>query len=341
MRLDAAQLSAQVQQRLAPVYLISGDDPLLVEECCAQVRQHAQAAGYERTPLMVESGFDWNSLFADMYSPSLFSPRALYEVRIPNGKPGETGAGILTQLAQKPPPHTILLVVAPKLDKAALSTKWVEALEAAGALVQVWPLDAARLPDWIERRLHASGVAAEPGVSQLLAHHMEGNLLAAAQEIDKLALLFPDQTIRAEDVVEGLSDNSCFTVFNWVDACLAGDASDMRRKLARLRTEGVEPILLLWAAAREFRAMAQMSQAIKAGKGEAAVLAQFHVWSTRKPIVTRALRRLPAGRWLGLVVQAARADRVLKGRQQGDIWHELERLGLACCMVPLPAPLAR
>lgn len=336
MRVDASQLANQVQQRLAPVYLISGDEPLLAEECCALVRDRARAAGYERTALTVESGFDWNALFADMYSPSLFSPRALYEVRLASGKPGDTGGAILAQLAQKPPPHTVLLVVTGKLDKTSQASKWVTALETAGVFVQVWPIEAARLPDWINRRLRAQGLSAEPAVTELLAYHMEGNLLAAAQEIDKLALLFPDQTIRADDVAEVLSDSSRFTVFGWVDACVGGDAGEVRRKLARLRTEGVEPILLLWAIARELRTLAQMALALKGGKNEQAVLAQFHVWANRKLLVSKALRRLPAGRCLGLLGQAARADRVLKGRAPGDIWHELERLGLACCAVPLP-----
>lgn len=330
MRIDSAQLAQQLAQALAPVYLLSGDEPLLLDECCAAIRARAAADGYERNVYTVESGFDWNDLFAAMHAPSLFAPRSLYELRIPSAKPGEVGAKMLAQLAEHPPAQTVLLVVCAKLDKTALQSKWVQALEAAGVGIALWPIEAARLPLWLTQRMQARGVQAAPGVAELLAYHMEGNLLAAAQEIDKLALLFGAQRVELEDIAASLSDNSRFSVYAWVDACIGGDSADCLRKLARLRTDASEPALMIWALVREVRSLAQMAQAVKKGKPVAAVLQEYYVWAQRKPVVTKALQRLSAGAWLGILSRAAHAERVLKGRAAGDIWFELELLSLAC-----------
>lgn len=340
MRLDAAQLPAQVKQKLAPAYLVAGDEVLLVEECCAEVRAQAATLGYERNLYTVEPGFDWNALFAEYYSPSLFAPRSLFEVRIPTGKPGDIGGKMLAQLVENPAPHALLLLVAPKLDKAQQQSAWVSAVSERGVLVNVWPLDSARWREWVAQRLKSRGVHAAPEVVQQLAYHMEGNLLACAQEIDKLALLFGDRTVQPQDIAETLSDNSRFTIYGWVDACLAGDAGDALRKLARVRAEGTEPILLLWAFAREARTLSRMARAVADGQNLAQVIQAHGVWSSRKPLVSQALRRLKPAQWLRLIGDCAHADRVLKGRagaDVGDIDFLLEQLTLACCGIAAPA----
>lgn len=337
MRLDAAQLIKHLDEQagaeFAPMYLIAGDEPLLVEEACAAVRERAKARGFERVGLTVESGFDWNSLFAEALSPSLFSPRMLYELRLSSARPGDTGAQILMQLLERRPPNTLFLIVAPKLDKAVQQTKWVQAVEAAGVLAMIWPLDPARLPGWIDARMRAAGLRPEAGVAELLAYHMEGNLLAAAQEIDKLALLFPDGAIRADDITESLSDNSRFSVYSLVDACLAGDAAAALRILGRLRSEGVEPILVLWALARETRTLARISADLAQGRSEQDVFRAHQVWMQRKALVKQALPRFRGTRPLALLLRAGRIDKMIKGRAgqpwAGDVWLELEKLTLA------------
>ncbi|HLQ25273.1 MAG TPA: DNA polymerase III subunit delta [Acidiferrobacterales bacterium] len=329
MRLDANQLNSHLQQKLAPIYLICGDELLLVEECSAAVREKARAAGFERNVLTVETGFDWNGLFAAMQAPSLFAPRCLYELRLPNAKPGNTGVEILTQLAQRPAPNTLLMVITGRLDKAAQQSRWVQALEQAGVTVAVWPLEAAKLPQWLRRRLDLRGVQAQPAVAELLAHYMEGNLLAAAQEIDKLALLADGRTLELDEVKNSLSDNSRFSIYDLADACLLGDAAGAVRMLARLRIEGVEPVLISWALSREVRNMAAISTQLSAGKSEAAVFQANRVWSQRQALVAKAVRRVPRASWLALLARAASVDRILKGRAPGDIWHELEKLALA------------
>ena len=336
MRIDPERLPGHLaklsEADLAPVYLVYGDEPLLVDECSSAIRQRAQALGYsERSVYTVESGFDWNYLYASTQAMSLFAQRRVLELRMPGGKPGDTGAKLLAQLAKDPAPDTLLLVIAGKLDKAGRESVWARSLDEAGVTVAVWPLEAARLPAWIAARMSAQHLQAEAGVVDLLAYHLEGNLLAAAQEVDKLALLAEDGRVRLTDVEESLSDNARFNLYGLVDTCLQGQAAAAARMLASLRAEGVEPILVLWALARELRAMAQISSQLAEGRAEAGVFQANRVWSNRKSLVSQALRRLRPAHWLALLVRAARIDRVLKGRAEGDVWQELEALALAVC----------
>jgi DNA polymerase-3 subunit delta len=335
MRCEVEQLGSLLARGLAPCYFLSGDEPLRIEEAGDAVRAAARAAGYdERLVYTVESGFDWNVLALANQSLSLFSARRLIELRIPTGKPGEVGAKALTALAAQPPPDTLLLVITGKLEKAARESRWAKALEAAGVAVTVYELNAQRLPAWIGARLGARGLMAGPGVVELLAHHMEGNLLACAQEIDKLVLIHGSgATLGAADVEASLVDSARFTIYGLVDACLAGETPAAVRMLRHLQAEGVEPILVLWAMARELRTMAQLAHELNRGRPESAVLAK--VWANRRGPVTRALQRVRPGQWFGMLRAAARADRVLKGRASGEIWHELEILALALCGVRL------
>lgn len=328
MPLNPEQLARGLERGLAPVYLVSGDEPLLIDECAALIRARAARDGYsERQRFTVESGFDWEALRFSSQSLSLFAERRLLELRMPGGKPGETGAKILSELAGQPPADTILLVIAGKLDKASREAAWVKAFETAGVQVLVWPLDAQRLPAWLRQRLGAQGLEPEPGVVELLAWHMEGNLPAAAQEIDKLAMWLGRGPVRLVDVEQSLADSARFTVYQLVDAALAGDIAGARRMLASLRAEGSEPILVQWALARELRSLAQLTGEIARGKPEAAVLAR--VWQNRRAVVAAAVRRFPYAGWLRFLKRAARLDRVIKGQAPGDRWLELERLLLA------------
>jgi len=328
MSISPEQLARQLERGLAPVYLVSGDEPLLVDECSEAIRAAARSAGHgERQVLTVEPGFDWDSLTLSTQSLSLFAERRLLELRLPTGRPGEAGAEALAGLAQNPPPDLVLLVIAGKLDKTQRDSAWVRAIEAAGTHVQIRPLDSARLPAWISQRLAAKGLKPEPGVVELLAWHLEGNLLAAAQEVAKLAMLCGQGAVRRADVEESLADSSRFNIYGLVDVCLQGDVPAVRRMLLSLRADGTEPILVLWALARELRSLAALAQEVARGKAENAALAR--VWQNRRVLVGTALRRHRLPAWLGFVRQAARIDRTIKGRAVGDPWLELERLLLA------------
>jgi DNA polymerase III subunit delta len=329
MPVSIDQLPAQLKRGLAPIYFIYGDEPLLVQEACDAVRGAALAAGFgEREVLTVEAGFDWDGLYASTQSMSLFSARRLIELRIPNGKPGDAGSKILGELGERPPADIMLLITTGKLEKQARESKWVKGLEKSAVTVAVWPVEAGELPAWISRRMVARGLKPGSGVAELLAHHMEGNLLAAAQEIDKIAMLTGGGAVSADDIEGNLGDNARFTVFGLADTCLRGNAAEILRMLASLRGEGLEPVLVLWALAREARDLAAMAQQVAAGKPAAAVLEERRVWARRRPLVSQALKRLRADECLRLVQRAARADRVLKGRRRGDVWQELECLAL-------------
>lgn len=330
MQISADQLANHLKRGLAPVYFVYGEELFLVEESLRAIRDAAHAAGYlERQVLTVESGFDWNSLFVSMQSLSLFSGRRMIELRLPTGKPGEAGAKVLMEIAARPPADTVFVVSCGKLDRQTRETKWAKALENAGMVVALYPLEAAQWPAWIRGRMERKGLKPGPGVVDLLAHLMEGNLLACAQEIDKLAMLFGARDVGLDDIEGNLSDNARYNVFALADASLRGEPATVARILDSLRGEGVEPILILWALAREARELAQMASMVAAGQPVTRVLDVRRVWAKRKPLMSAALKRLSPEAAQDLLRRAARTDRILKGRGAGDVWQELQCLALS------------
>ena len=207
MPISPDQLANHLKRGLAPIYFVYGDEPLLVEESCRAIREAAHDAGYhERQVLTVESGFDWNGLFNSTQSLSLFSERRVIELRLPSGKPGEAGAKILMEISANPPADIVFMVSCGKLEKQTRDSKWAKALEGAGVVIAVYPLEAAQWPMWIRRRMEMKGLKPGPGVVDLLAHLMEGNLLACAQEIDKLVMLFGQGEVGLDDIEGNLGD---------------------------------------------------------------------------------------------------------------------------------------
>lgn len=323
------QLDATLKRALAPVYFIHGDEPLLVGECADAVRAAARAQGYsDRQVFALEAGFDWDSLLAASDSLSLFAERRLLELRMPAGKPGDKGARALRAYAERPPEDTLLLITSGKLEPAARRSKWVQALERAGVAVSVWPVQAPQLPAWIGRRMRAAGMQPTPEALQLLADRVEGNLLACAQEIEKLLLLRGPGPVDADTVAALVSDSARYDIFALVDAALLGQAGRSQRMLAGLRAEGVEPVLVLWALAREIRSLTLMSASLSRGEALARVLAAQHVWDKRKPAVGGALQRLSHAECRRMLLYCARLDRVIKGRSAGSAWDELLQLTL-------------
>lgn len=316
---------------LAPVWLIAGDEPLQVGEAADAVRAAARREGYaSREVFFAERGFDWLSLRAAGESLSLFAEKRLIELRLPTGKPGDAGAKVLTEFAERPPEDTVLMVVSGRVDK---KNKWVGALEKAGVLVEVWPIEPAQLPRWIAERMARAGLAPDREAAQLLADRVEGNLLAAAQEIDKLALLV-DGRADAEAVREAVADSARFDIFQLADTALAGDAARALRMLEALRAEGVDAVLVSWAMAKEIRALAEMAFKVAGGQDPDRVSAS--VWpKKRQPVVARALGRFPVQAWERLLLEVALIDRQVKGMRRGDPWAGLERLVAAVAGRPL------
>ncbi len=329
MQLRPEQLAEHLGGPLAPLYFIHGDETLLVQEAADAVRSAARAAGHaEREVYTVEPGFDWARLEEAAASLSLFAERRILELRMPGAKPGDVGARTLRAWAERPPEDTLLLIVSGKLDAGQRKSKWVQALEAAGVGVAVWPVGMRELPGWIRQRMRTRGLKPTAGAVQLLAERVEGNLLAAAQEIDKLALRVAGEVDEAA-VAAAVADSARYDVFGLVDSALAGEAARALRMLDGLRGEGVEPVLVLWALAREIRSLAGMAEAVAGGEAPAAVLRRFRVWQSRQGPVGAALGRFRPPAWQALLARCALIDRVIKGQAPGKPWDELVQLTLA------------
>lgn len=327
MKLTLEQLAARLAAPLAPVYVFSGDEPLQLGEAADAVRAAARAQGFtEREVLDADKGFDWNALLAAANTLSLFAERRLIDLRLPSGKPGKDGAEALLEYAARPPADTVLLLTSGKLDKAATQAKWYQALDDLGVSLQVWPVEVRDMPAWIARRLRARGLQAEGEAAALLAERVEGNLLAAAQEVEKLLLLHGPGPLSAGQVEAAVSDSARFDVYQLADAALLGDVARVTRMLDGLQAEGAEPVLVLWALTRELRSLAAMSAQLEAGQPSDRVLAP--VWSKRKPAVSAGLRRHNSRRWQQMLRRAARLDRVAKGMSAGNPWDELLQLAL-------------
>jgi len=325
--LAADKLEADLARALAPVYVVSGDDPLLCNEAADRIRSAARASGFsERTVFTVERGFDWQELAAAGASMSLFAERRLLELRMASAKPGTAGAKALSAYAASPPDDNLLLILAPRLDKSALRTSWVRALDGAGVVVQVWPLDRRQLPRWIASRMRAEGLRPAPGAAELIADRVEGNLLAADQEIRKLALLLGEGNVSEEQVARAVTDSARFDVFGLVDAADAGDLGRSHRILAGLRGEGVEPVLVLWALARELRALAGVSWQLSQGGVEGDAMRRAGIWPRRQPLARRVLARHPLPALHHLLRRTANVDRVIKGSAPGRPWQALADL---------------
>lgn len=329
MQLRPEQLATHLQDSLAPVYLIHGEELLIVQEAADAIRAAARARGFsEREVFNVEKGFDWQQLLEAGNALSLFAEQRILEVRIPGGKPGDAGGKALRAYAERPAEDTILMVICGKLEPAQRKSRWVTELDQAGVNITCWGVDARQLPNWIDARMQRAGLRPSPEAVQLLADRVEGNLLAAAQEIDKLVLLHGTGTIDEKSIAAAVSDSARFDVFGLVDSALEGQSVRCVRMLDGLRAEGVEPVVISWALARELRNLAQMAWAMAQGDTAAAVMNRYKVWRNRQPLVGKALRRYKLGAWQILLGKCAEIDRIVKGQAPGNAWDELVQLCL-------------
>ncbi len=330
MKIRPDQLNHHLQQSLAPIYLVGGDEPLQVQECCDAIRQTARQQGFtEREVRSVERGFSWDELLQLSSSLSLFGDKKIIELRLPTGKPGDEGARVLRDYAARADEDTLLMVICGKLDSASLRTKWAQALEQTGVVVQAWPIEARQLHDWIQTRMRQHGLQASRDAVSLLVERIEGNLLAAAQEIDKLVLLHGAGRIDAEAVAEAVSDSARYSIYTLVDTALSGRADKTIKIINGLKAEGIEPVLVLWALNREVRSLSSMAAELRKGAAIEAILNQQRVWERRKPLIREALKRHSLGRWYGFLQHGARIDRIIKGAEVGKPWDELLQLGLS------------
>ncbi len=323
MRIRIEDFPARLEARLFPFYLIFGDEPLLVQECADALRSACRNGGIgERQVFDVDASFDWNRLGAECSGLSLFGDRKLIEVRLAGAKLGAEGSAMLRELAAQPASDNVVLVLAGKLDRDVEKSAWFRALDEAGATVRAWPLRRNELPGWIGQRLRAAGFKPSPDALALLAERVEGNLLAARQEIDKLALLAEPGPLDAATLATLVNDSARYSVYDLCDRALEGDRAAAVRTLTGLRAEGTEATIVLWALAEEFRRLLRIGRRRATGEGsEQAMRAE-----RGKPYSEAAFRRLGHQGLQQLLRLAAEVDRCIKGLDKRDAWDALLEL---------------
>ncbi len=330
MKLKLTQLNQHLQQHgLASVFLLTGDEPLQMMECGDTIRYFARQQGFvERVILTVEKDFNWYSLIDEANNLSLFSQRRLIELRLGNKNLGNEGAKVLLTYLQKPPADTILLITADKQDANKQKSKWFIAIDNVGIIIQIWPIDAKNLPNWVSQRLQWHGLQANQDITHFIAERSEGHLLACAQEIEKLKLLYGEGKIEFDQVSESVADNARFEIFDWVDSVLAGHIKHIVRQLNGLQAEGFEPVLVTWALDREIRNLAQIAYALQNGQPAEQVFRKYRIWDKRKDLVKKAIKRHSLHKWHSFLRQSAQIDRMIKGMATGRVWDELLKLAL-------------
>ena len=329
MQLRAEQLEAHLSKTLASIYTVHGDEPLLALEAADSVRAAARRKGCtEREVLFAERGFDWSALLHAGACRSLFGGAKIVELRIPSGKPGADGAAAIEKYCAARSTDNVTLVAVPRLDRATQSSGWFGALGAGGVIVNVWPVERERLPQWIGARLARSGQRAAPDVLEFLADRVEGNLLAAHQEVQKLALLLPAGELSRPQVEESVANVARYDASDGSGALLAGDLARYVRVLEGLRGEGEAPTLVLWRLAEDLRALLGIRSGIEAGRPIELLLRENRVWGPRQDLVRAAAGRYARRSLETAMAHAARIDRIIKGVARGEPWDEFVRLGL-------------
>jgi len=336
MRIKPEQLGAALKKSLAPVYFISGDEPLQLGEIADAIRKAAKKAGFSnREILSAETGFEWNQLAFTADSYSLFADKKIIDLRLPSGTPGIEGSKALIAYCERLPEDTILLVTAGKIAGSALKTKWLEALDKKGVVIQVWPLEGNDLIHWLQQRAKQRELHIEAEGLRILASRIEGNLLAAAQEIEKLYVLYGTASLSSRQISEAVADSSRYDVFKLMDSVLAARVDRILKILSGLRSEGVATPIVLWALTREARVLIKMKLAISQGQNREVVFKNNQIWDKRKQLISNALSRLSDRDLNNILVLSAKADRQIKGQESGDAWETL----LALCLLFASAPV--
>jgi DNA polymerase-3 subunit delta len=340
VQLRAEDLSAHLARGLAPLYVVHGDEPLLALEAGDAIRAAARKAGaIDREVLVVEPGFKWDAFLGANANLGLFGERKLIDLRIPSGKPGIEGAKALERYAAAPSPDNVTLITLPRVDRAAQSAAWFMALADAGVTIEVRPVERDALPRWIAARLATNGQQASRDTLAFLADRCEGNLLAARQEIDKLALLLPPGALDPAAVEHVVADVARYDVFQLSEAWLAGDAARALRILSVLESEGEAVNLAVWQLGEDLHALAHVLRAVESGTPLAAAVRNARVWGRRQNALERAARRVKVEALTPLIAGLARLDGLAKGIGVGSPWLALQRVALALCgAAPAPDP---
>jgi DNA polymerase-3 subunit delta len=329
MAISSEELPRHLASGLKPLYVVYGDAQLLALEAADSIRAAARAAGYgERETLIAEQHFKWAELRNSARSLSLFASRKVIDLRIPSGKPGVEGGQALQEYAANPDSDVLTLITLPRLDWSAQKSQWFAALEKHGVMVSADDIPRSALPRWIAARLQRQDQRADEAALEFLADRCEGNLLAAFQEIRKLALLFPAGMLSFDNVKDSVMDVARYDVTKLTDAMLNGNAARYTRILDGLRAEGTATVLVLWALSEDIRTLCKVTQAVQRGAVIGNAMRDLRVRKDKQRLIENAAHRFKFSHFERAIQQAARLDKTIKGLRQGDVWDELLQLGL-------------
>jgi len=343
VKLRANQLK-QHFERAGPqsLYIVSGEEPLLIQEACDALRALVKAAGYlEREVYPADNNFNWHAVLESANSMSLFGDRKLIEIRQDKTKFEDSAKKALSDYLERPNPDTVILIILPKLEKAFTSTKWFTSIENIATHIQIWPMETRDLPAWIDARMRTNGMIPSREAVTLLAERVEGNLLAAAQEIEKLRLLVGTGNIDAQAIAQAVTDHARYNIYDLVDQAIDRQTEHALKMLYFCRASGEEPPVLLWAFAKELRTLTAIQYQAQKGAQLAKLFQDFRVWDKRKPIVQRALSKQPLTTLEAALQLIARIDRSVKGWAAGDVWEAMAALilllgGHPCSLKEIP-----
>jgi DNA polymerase-3 subunit delta len=333
MQLRPEALDGHLAKGLAPLYVITSDEHLLALEAADKIRRAARANGFsERDVLSVERSFKWGELLAANQEMSLFGDKKLIELRIPGGKPGKDGSTALQNYAKDLNPDNLTLITLPKLDWQTAKSAWVTQLQQAAVYIEIPNVERAQLPGWIGTRLAGQGQSADRQGLDFIADRVEGNLLAAHQEIQKLGLLYPPGKLTYEQVIDAVLNVARYDVFKLSEAMLAGDPARLVRMLEGLKGEGEALPLVLWAVSEEIRTLLKLKAGMAQGRPLGALLKEYRIWGPRERMMEPALRRIALPTLETALQQAAQVDKMVKGLRAkqfaGDAWDAMLQLAL-------------
>ena len=321
MQVRPDQLSSALKKKINVVYFISGDEPLQKMEAADLVRSACKQQEYlEREIIDVDKNFDWQTLRDEAANMSLFSSRRILDLRLPSAKPGREGAKALREFADNPPEDTVLLITAGKLEGSAKNSAWYKSLDSSGVVVQCWPVPPERLSEWVKNRCLSKGLQPDKEAVDFICQHVEGNLLAADQEIDKLLLILGPGAVSYAAIKESITQNSRFNVFELADCALKGDIKRVVKVINGLKAEGTEPIIVTWSITKEVRLLCH---AISDRSNAEYMLSRSGVWQNRIALFKSCLSRHNKQSLYGILQSCEEIDRITKGVTKGSVWDAL------------------
>lgn len=319
-------LAKALQQNIAPVYMITGDEPLQMMEAADQIRQACRQAGFtnsERFQVDNARSFDWQGLAMSGNTMSLFGDKKVVNLHLPNGKPGTEGAATLRSWCEAPPPDTVLLITGGRPEGRFQNSAWFKAIDKAGVTMQVWPLAHDKTEQWIRKRLADARISADDMAVALLLDRVEGNLLAAKQEIEKLAILYTDKVIGPQQVLASVTDSSRYTILDLVEAALDSEPDRAIKVLDSLQAAGDAPVLICWHLSSEVRKIHTVFSRVDAGESTTSAMMRSGIWKNRQRQVGQVMKSRSRVFWLRALSDSSALDRLSKGMADGDLWIEI------------------